>query len=439
MDPEEHVLIIGAGTFGLSTALELLRGGHKNVTLLDAYPVPSPLAAGNDVNKIFQSVVRSQFYSDLSKESLRKWRDDPVYQPAYHETGIIYGASMEESYAEIYKQYEMLQEDKNDDSVLLETPADFLRLVGQSGVESLSLDNTQPRFDKWKGYYQKKNCGWTYASLALERASMECIRLGAKMVTDSAQELLFDKKTQACLGVRTYSGLEILAAKTVICAGANSVKLLDFHRQLLAKCWTVGHIRLTDAEIGQLKGSPVVLNIDKGFVFEPDAFGDLKFCNEFPGYINMETIKGAEGEVSVPVYKDAIPKEAETQMRDFLREVLPRLSDREFNVAKICWCTDTPDRHFLIDEHPQHTGLILGTGDSGQGFKYMPIVGEYIASLTLHGRDSLPEDKKDAWRWRPETAVHRDNGALQNRYGGSNAVLDLKDVAEWSRAVLPAL
>lgn len=113
MDSKEHALVIGAGTFGLSTALELLRGGHKNFTLLNPYPVPSPLAAGNDISKIFQSVVRSQFFSDLSKESPRKWRDDPVYQPGYHETGIIYGASMEESYAEIYNQYMMLQEDKD--------------------------------------------------------------------------------------------------------------------------------------------------------------------------------------------------------------------------------------------------------------------------------------------------------------------------------------
>lgn len=136
--------------------------------------------------------------------------------------------------------------------------------------------------------------------LAMERASKECIGLGDKVVTDSAEELLFDKKTGACLRVRTYSDLEMLAARTVICAGANSGMLLDFQRQLLAKCCTVGHIRLTDNEIEHVKSFPFVLNIDKGFVFETDAFGDLKFCNELPGYINMETIRGAEGKVPIP-------------------------------------------------------------------------------------------------------------------------------------------
>lgn len=436
MDPDNHILIIGAGTFGLSTALEILRKGHKNLTLIDPYPIPSPIAAGNDVNKIFQSVVNSKFYSDLSMESLKKWKNDKIYKDAYHETGIIYGASMKESYEEIHEQFEMLQNDGyiiNKDLELLNNPIDFLKLIDNDNLNSKETN----RFNNWKGYYQKKNCGWTFASLALKNVSLECIKLGAKIITDNVTELLFDNDNKNCLGIKTYSGLEILADKTILCAGANSVKLLDFENQLLAKCWTVGHIKLTNQEIEKLKGSPVILNIDKGFVFEPDAFGDLKFCNEFPGYINMEKFKGTKNEIeiSIPVYKDAIPKEAEIQMREFLKEVYPKLSNRSFNVAKICWCTDTVDRHFLIDEHPIHKGLILGTGDSGKGFKYMPIVGEYIANVVLNGVESIPQDKRNVWRWRPETAINRDIGALQQRLGGSNQVKDLKDISEWSKGI----
>lgn len=48
------ILIIGAGTWGCSTALHLARRGYRNVTVLDPYTVPSPIAAGNDVNKIME-------------------------------------------------------------------------------------------------------------------------------------------------------------------------------------------------------------------------------------------------------------------------------------------------------------------------------------------------------------------------------------------------
>lgn len=51
---DSSILIIGAGTWGCSTALHLARRGYKNMTVLDPYPVPSPIAAGNDINKIVE-------------------------------------------------------------------------------------------------------------------------------------------------------------------------------------------------------------------------------------------------------------------------------------------------------------------------------------------------------------------------------------------------
>ena len=431
VDPDKSILVIGAGTFGLSAALEILRRGHKNLTILDPYPVPSPLSAGNDVNKIFQTAVtHSEFHTMLSFESYKKWKSDDVYKPAFHETGVLYGATKPETHKEIEEDYQWLNEKGFEELHLLERPEDYLKLL------NVQNDADLKRFQSWKGFYQKTHSGWMFASLALQRAAQECISLGAKIITDTAEELLLDKSTQKCIGVHTSSGNDLLAERIIIAAGASSVKLFDFEGQLLAKCWTLAHIKLTNDEIQQLKDTPVIIDMDRGFMFEADAFGDLKFCNEFPGYINMEKYMYKTGEktVSIPAYKDAIPEEAEEQMRDLLRQVHPHLADREFNVAKICWCTDTTDRYFLIDEHPQHEGLIFATGDSGKGFKYMPVVGEYIASVALEGRDALPDEKREAWKWRPEQALNRDIYNVQNRYGGSNKVKDIKDIGKWISA-----
>jgi len=48
------ILIIGAGTWGCSTALHLARRGYTSITALDAHPLPSPISAGNDINKIVE-------------------------------------------------------------------------------------------------------------------------------------------------------------------------------------------------------------------------------------------------------------------------------------------------------------------------------------------------------------------------------------------------
>lgn len=54
LSTESSIIIIGAGTWGCSTALHLARRGYKDVTVLDPHPVPSPIAAGNDINKIME-------------------------------------------------------------------------------------------------------------------------------------------------------------------------------------------------------------------------------------------------------------------------------------------------------------------------------------------------------------------------------------------------
>jgi sarcosine oxidase len=51
--------------------------------------------------------------------------------------------------------------------------------------------------------------------------------------------------------------------------------------------------------------------------------------------------------------------------------------------AKPCLYTLTPDCHFVVDRHPEHSRLILCGGFSGHGFKFAPVIGEIGADLAL--------------------------------------------------------
>lgn len=418
----EKIVIIGAGTFGLSTGLHLLRKGCKDVTLIDPYPVPSPISAGNDVNKIMQSNSMHPFYGVLALEALESWRTDKTFKPAFHETGIVYAAKNGDELIDSKKFKE----------------ANGLKCKNISEEELKKLipdtqDGNAARFEGWNAFYQTDGCGWTFAKQALELAAEEIIALGGKFVVGDAQEILYGKSSEVT-GVKCADGTTVECDKCVLAAGAQSYKFLDFEGQLLAKCWTVGHIRLDEEERKRLKGIPVLLSYDHGFLFEPDSIGDLKFCNEFPGYINRP-----DGADSIPLYKDAVPQEAEDYMRAFLKEVFPHLAEREFSVAKICWCTDTADRDFLIGTHPDHKGLILGTGDSGQGFKFMPIIGKYISTVVMEGDEALGEEKQSRWKWRPESGKKRDIFDLQKRSGGTDLIKDLNDVKSWTDGKLTGI
>ena len=48
------ILIIGGGTWGVSTALHLARLRYDDILVLDSHPIPSAISAGNDINKIVE-------------------------------------------------------------------------------------------------------------------------------------------------------------------------------------------------------------------------------------------------------------------------------------------------------------------------------------------------------------------------------------------------
>lgn len=60
---KRSVLIIGGGTWGCATALELARRGYEKVKVLDSNSVPSAISAGNDLNKIMEEGKISLTYS----------------------------------------------------------------------------------------------------------------------------------------------------------------------------------------------------------------------------------------------------------------------------------------------------------------------------------------------------------------------------------------
>ena len=85
------VVIVGAGVFGVSAALELCRRGH-DVKLIDGGSVPHPDASSTDVSKAVRMDYGSDgFYTELAARALDGWRvwnrewDDPPF----HETGIL--------------------------------------------------------------------------------------------------------------------------------------------------------------------------------------------------------------------------------------------------------------------------------------------------------------------------------------------------------------
>ena len=75
----------------------------------------------------------------------------------------------------------------------------------------------------------------------------------------------------------------------------------------------------------------------------------------------------------------------EEAVRRFLDAHLP-IVNGPLNKAQTCIYTLSPDRHFIIDIHPEYPQVALATGFSGHGFKFASVVGEILADLSEKGR-----------------------------------------------------
>ena len=145
------------------------------------------------------------------------------------------------------------------------------------------------------------------------------------------------------------------------------------------------------------------------FWFEPDDLSSFTPRN-FPVYIwepedgnTFYGIPAHDGERSVKAAffrADAVPctpetidrevKEADVEfVREYIGRHLPRLNGKLLQ-SQTCMYTNTPDLHFVLAPHPEHSQVIVAAGFSGHGYKMSSVVGEILADLAIDGEARHP-------------------------------------------------
>lgn len=412
---QKSVLIVGGGTFGLSAAYHLARAGYKSVTVLEkGASIPSPLSAGNDINKIIRGEYEDPFYSELALAAMSEWAQNPVFAPHYHQTGYLLGnsaAAPEKSKRSLAKSLESIKAH----------PAWAGKITAVRSREDIrrATPALNGPMDGWEGYFNRF-AGYAHAANALASVKDAIIELGVSVKTGKAVTQLIYQDKQ-CTGVITATGNRYTADIIILTLGASLGKVLpSIGRQVTAKAWSVVHVQLSNEEAARLKGIPVTYARDLGFFFEPEpGTGLLKLCPSGAGYTNYISENG----LSVPPdFNDFVPPSDEKLARKLLRETLPELAERPFINKHICWCADTVDSDFVIDGVPDTKNLFVATGDSGHGFKMLPIIGSWIKDLIEKGEQDIPR-----WKWKAGTDA---GGNVSWRTG---QVVDLKNTRLSSR------
>ncbi|KAL2431392.1 Amino acid oxidase imqH [Exophiala dermatitidis] len=442
----QHVLIIGAGVFGLSTALSIL---HKpeykatGLTIVDASPsLPNPEGSSVDASRIVRADYAYRHYSRLALEAQELWRDKTPEgwggEGRYYEPGFVLTADEEEGGRYVKESLatvrELAAEDEKDNQGRRRWYVDVDKIKELRNPDEIRAATGYDQVSGDYGY-ANFNSGWADAEKCVAYALRRLRQEGGDRVTlrsgAHVARLLVEPSTEKCTGVELVGGEQIHADLTILAAGAWSPTLIDLQGRCLATGQAIAYVNITDEEVKAMQDRPTIMNLSRGMFIIPPRTKELKIARHGFGYMNPVKIprkkldpgflnndlecseEGGVVEVSVPKVGTPIPLEGQKALREALRGLVPHMAERPFSRTRICWYCDTPTGDFLITFHPRYKGLFIATGGSGHGFKFFPVIGDKIVDAIQGTLD--PELAKE-WRWRTDAEVAA-TGVVQDFIG----------------------
>ncbi|KDE02469.1 hypothetical protein MVLG_06978 [Microbotryum lychnidis-dioicae p1A1 Lamole] len=407
LQPPTSILIVGCGCFGASTALSLLRGRYSNfpqlITILDRSATPPEIdAASSDINKIVRQDYADPLYATLAIRAIDRWRKDRVYEPNFHECGVLV-AARKGTKNEIYvrKSYGLNKEEQRRSEAaekkvwVLQGEGMWKEVYGRVPqiVRKKELESNT-------AYYNEAG-GWADSRQAVVDVVSILRSSGVHFIQGEAQSLLYANDSRTVQGVKLIDGRTLTADLTILASGAWTSRLLpELGHELVPTGQVIGTIQLDQKEAELYRDAPVSLFLDTGFYsFPPTKTGLVKFAIHSAGFLNpTPTLPSTPRTTLSPGYEtQQIPLSARTEMIEQLARVYPALQKRDWKGSRLCWYTDRRTGDWLIDYDPSREGLFVASGGSGHAFKFFPILGDLVVKR-LEG--SLEEEASKVWSWK---------------------------------------
>ena len=367
------IVVVGAGTFGMWTALNLQRLGAR-VTVVDAYGAGnSRQTSGGETRGVRTSYgdrPHGRLWTRWANEAIRKWTAwdemgrDRLLPRLFFNTGDLILREATSEYIENTRAHWNA----------LGTP-----------YEPLTADEVAYRWP-WVRF---ENLG-----VALYEPAAGVVR--ARRAIESVARVFEEEGgairiARAAIGARNGARLETVAVEGGEAISAETV---------VFACgpWF-------PKVFPRLMGNRIRISIGHVFYFAVPP-GDTRFA--FP---NMPSygVPGCTGWPALPpdhrgfrvrtggrVGDDPdtsdrwIPAESHERPRQILERHFPDLVGAPINETRACHYESSVDRNFIVDHHPDFNNVWLLGGGSSEAFKFGPVLGEYIARRML-GVENDPE------------------------------------------------
>lgn len=372
------IVIVGAGASGLAAALELRARGWR-VTVLDQGAVPHPDAASTDISKVVRMDYGADaLYTELAERAIARWDiwNTLGERPLFHRDGFLILTRQAEMPAGGFEQ------------------ASFATLTQRGHpLQRIRRADLARRYPAWNaarygdGYFNPA-AGWAESGAVVAWLAQLCRQHGV-MIHEHRPFASFLERGSAVCGVRDQHSAEHRADCVLLAVGAWTSFLLPELKPLLrATGHPVLHFKPQDPRPFSAPHFPVwaadIANTGR-YGFPANADGIIKVAKHGFG---------------VEIHDSAQPRTVTAadieDGRQFLRESLPALAEAPLVGTRQCWYGDSSDGDFLIDHHPQRSGLVVVGGDSGHGFKFVPVIGALLADVIEH----KPPHEAERFHWR---------------------------------------
>ncbi|KAL1592245.1 hypothetical protein SLS60_011322 [Paraconiothyrium brasiliense] len=416
---EPSLLIIGAGTFGTSLAVNASKTytDASKITIVDRWspddPVADKNAAAIDINRIIRTDYTSPLYCNLANEAIHFWFWNMEVQGHFHKAGwtVFDGPGQSRQFRDgVRKTFE-----NRGSNVVKDVNADEL-IKDHEILEGLDGEKLG------KGYFNPE-AGWVNAAKATKAYLRVAESRGVKRVTGEVEDFLFCDDGTSLEGARLQDGTILKADKIVLASGAWSTSLLApvedklkivekdrIERQVTAVGRLSAYYDLSEEEANHMMDTKLPIIVIGGEVdIIPPYYhiptlkvNDLK--TEFTNTITTRTGR----RINAPSKRNQmqVPARLIQQSERVIKSNIPGWTKtRSPDRWRICYDAVTPTEDWILSRHPDDRlkNLYIAVGGSFHSYKFMPNAGKYLLNV-LDGK-SNGEEKDRAWKWKNEAEL----------------------------------
>jgi len=365
-------LVIGAGIAGLSTLWRLQKLGLKRVGLVEQFSLGHDRGSSHGTSRVTRSAYVDAHYVRLMQRAHREsWPEleaESGRRLIHRCDGAIFGPP-EGNYAKYVAALDVVRR---------EVEVDVEELSPQQARERFPLHT----FPDASGVLHDRTAGLVAADDSTAALARLARKGGADILENTA--VLAIEPGSSPIRVQTSTG-PIFTHRLVVTAGPWVGKLFpDLAPKVVCVLQTVGFFELdAPPQHVQLGSFPVWYHLGAGE--NGEVYG-------LPEY-GRKGIKAARYRIVGADDPDApLPDPAAdlADIRQFIgRHIRPEitaLAGHEF-----CRFSATVDEHFRLEHHADNARIVIGSGFSGHGFKFGPLLGRILAEMVTEGSTSIPE------------------------------------------------